>query len=99
MKFNYIKKDLEFLYNRQETDRHICLPDEKEEFNDLTYKTSEIEAKYLLLFSNLSNKIFRDIDITDDDIQQVEKLMVDVQKNMEDYISFKLNLRLRRGEN
>ncbi|EOO70728.1 hypothetical protein IIC_04573 [Bacillus cereus VD021] len=99
MKFNYIKKDLDFLYKRQEKDRHICSPDEKEEFNDFTYNTSELEAKYLLLFSNLSNKIFRDIDITDDDIQQVEKLTVDVQKIMEDYISFKLNLRLRRGEN
>jgi len=99
MKFNYIKKDLEFLYKRQETDRRFCLPDQKEEFNDFTYKTGELEAKYISLFSNLSNTIFRDIEITDDDIQQVEKLTIDVQEFMNDYISFYLNLRLRRDEN
>ncbi|EJR32147.1 hypothetical protein III_05206 [Bacillus mycoides] len=99
IKFNSIKTDLLFLYKQQERDRHICTNKQIEEFTQFTTKTSELEADYILLFSNLTSKIIRDVSITDNDIQQVEKLTVDVQKFMDDYISFRLNVKLFNGEN
>lgn len=99
IKFNNTKTNLEFLYKRQKTDHRFCIPEQKEEFNKFTDKTSELEAEYISLFSKLNNKIIRDIDITDEDIQQVEKLTVDVQKFVDDYISFYYSLRLQNAEN
>lgn len=99
IKFSSIKKSLLFLYNQQEKDIHICINEQTEEFNKFVTKTSELEAEYILLSSKLTNKIINDITITDNEIQQVEKLTVDVQKFTEDYISFRLNVKLLNGEN
>ncbi|WP_163255842.1 hypothetical protein [Bacillus tropicus] len=99
IKFSSIKKALLFLYNKQEKDIHICINEQIEEFNKFVTKTSELEAEYIVLSSNLTNKIINDITITDDEIQQVENLNVDVQDLTEEYISFRLNVKLLNGEN
>ncbi|RAS90329.1 hypothetical protein A6E21_26005 [Bacillus cereus] len=94
LKLNSIKTDFLFLYQQQEKDRHICKNEQLEEFTEFTAKTSELEARYILLSSNLNNKIIRGIPITDDEIQQVEKLTIDVQEFTNEYISFGVNIRL-----
>lgn len=94
IKLNSMKTDFLFLYQQQEKDRHICKNEQLEEFTEFTAKTSELEARYILLSSNLNNKIIRGIPITDDEIQQVEKLTIDVQEFANEYISFGVNIRL-----
>ncbi|PEU35518.1 hypothetical protein [Bacillus toyonensis] len=98
IKFNSIKTDLLFLYKQQEKDIHICKNEQIEEFNKFTTKTNELEAEYILLFSDLTSKIIMDVPITDENIQQLERLTVDAQEFTNDYISFRLNVKLLNGE-
>ncbi|HDR7533033.1 TPA: hypothetical protein QCX69_004250 [Bacillus anthracis] len=94
IKLNSIKTDFLFLYQQQEKDRHICKNEQLEKFTEFTAKTSELEAIYILLSSKLNNKIIRGVSITDDEIQQVEKLTIDLQEFVNEYISFGANVKL-----
>lgn len=94
IKLNSIKTDFSYLYQQQEKDRHICKNEQLEKFNEFTAKTSELEAIYILLSSKLINKIIRGVSITDDEIQQVEKLTIDLQEFTNEYISFGVNVKL-----
>ncbi|MDA1914974.1 hypothetical protein PDK20_26845 [Bacillus cereus] len=86
MKFNKIKTSLDLVKERHIDDKGFCNPDYMDEFNDFIKKIPGQEIQYRTLFTDLSNKIIKDLDITDDDLKNLEKLDANVTDFVNEYI-------------
>lgn len=86
MKFNSIKTSLDLVKERHIDDKGFCPPDYMDEFNGFIKKIPGQEIQYRTLFTELSNKIIKNLDITDDDIKNLEKLDANVTDFVNEYI-------------
>ncbi|MDA1657920.1 hypothetical protein [Bacillus cereus group sp. TH150LC] len=86
MKFNKIKTSLDLVKERHIDDKGFCHPDYMDEFNDFIKKIPGQEVQYRTLFTELSNKIIKDLDITDNDLKNLEKLDANVTNFVNEYI-------------
>ncbi|MEB8805001.1 hypothetical protein P4G82_24855 [Bacillus cereus] len=86
MKFNKIKTSLDLVKERHIDDKGFCHPDYMDEFNDFIIKIPGQEIQYRTLFTDLSNKIIKDFEITDDDLKNLEKLDTNVTNFVNEYI-------------
>ncbi|PFL68419.1 hypothetical protein COJ27_07120 [Bacillus cereus] len=93
-----IQKDLGFIQRRFEKDRSYCVDEQKNEFDELSHESYDLEIKYLLLSTEIKDKITRKFNILEDDIKNMEKLQNDVDKFTEKYLKFYGKLRFQNSE-
>lgn len=83
-----IQRDLAFIQRRFNKDRSYCVGEQKNEFNELSHENSNLEVKYLLLSTEIKDKIAKNITIVKDDIQNIEQLQNEIDKFNEKYFEF-----------
>ncbi|MDA2480619.1 hypothetical protein PDN61_30430 [Bacillus cereus] len=93
-----IQKDLGFIQRRFDKDRSYCVGEQKNKFNDLSHESSNLEVKYLLLSSEIKDKIAKKINILEDDIRNVEQLQNDLDKFTERLLEFSVELRSQNSD-
>ncbi|PHC14350.1 hypothetical protein [Bacillus toyonensis] len=93
-----IQRDLGFIQRRFDKDRSYCVSEQKKEFNELSHESSNLEIKYLLLSTEIKDKIAKKINILEDDIRNVEQLQSELDKFTERFLEFSVKLRSQNSD-